>query len=203
MKGNKSSSARETKHLKEYTRQLSAEQAGYRKFAEARRRNRRFTQEALLEFYDLMVEYVTEQIEAGEPLTIAGCCLAMGIDTSCFYRMKAGDYDGRLVEFMSEHGIDEDAVEIDERGLPVVCIDGVKTAFIPYSELIKKYMLLLQEQCEKRLYSNKSSVNDIFALRSLFGWQDGATVVNDNRQITLNKFASLEEAKDALKRLSE
>ena len=203
MKGNRTDSRRETAHLRAYTRTLSEETESYRKFAENRRKRRRFTQQAAGKFYDLLVAYIEEQAEQGQPLTIAGACLAMGVDVSCFYRMKNGDYDGRLIEFLDEYGIDEDEAEIDERGLPTVEVNGEVCALIAYSDLVKRFLLLLQEQAERRLYSKSGKVTDIFTLRALFGWQDGTTTINDNRSITLNTVAPLEEAAAAMKRLSD
>lgn len=202
-KGNRTDSRRETKHLQENNSRYKQEIDTYKEYALNRKKNRVHTQEQVTVLYENLCQYIEEQRQQDKPLTVAGAILAAGIDTSIWYRMKNGDYDFLLDEFLDLHDIDLDEAPVDEAGMKYGVVDGVKVLFIEYGEVVKRYMLLLQEQAEQRLYSKGGKVTDIFTLKALHGWQDSPQVINDNRTLNIDLVASPEEAKAALDRLGE
>lgn len=201
-KGNRSDSRRETAHLQANNSRYKQEIDTYKTYAENRKKARVHTQEQVLRFYENLCRYIEEQQEQEKPLTVSGAILATCVDTSIWYRMRNGDFDYRLDEFLDVNGIDLDEAPVDEAGLKYCIIEGQKVLLIEFSEVIKRYMLLLQEQAEQRLYS-KSRVGDIFTLKSLHGWQDSPQVVNDNRTLNIDLIATPEEARFALERLKD
>lgn len=202
-KGNRTDSRRETAHLQANNNRFKKEIDSYKQYCQNRRKNRVYTQERVTSLYDNLCRYIEEQQEQEKPLTVAGAILAAGIDNSIWYRMKDGHYDYRLDEFLDVNGIDLDEAPVDEAGLKYCTVDGQKVLLTEYSEIIKRYMLLLQEQAEQRLYSKGGKVTDIFALKALHGWQDSPQVVHDNRTLNIDLIASPEEARMAMERLKE
>lgn len=202
-KGNRTNSRRETKHLQENNSRYKQEIDSYKQYCENRKKARVHTQEQVKAFYENLCRYIEEQQEQEKPLTVSGAILAVGVDTSIWYRMRNGDFDYRLDEFLDVNGIDLDEAPVDEAGLKYCIVDGQKVLLIEFSEVIKRYMLLLQEQAEQRLYSKGGKVTDIFTLKALHGWQDSPGVVNDNRTLNIDLIATPEEARFALERLKD
>lgn len=194
-KGNRTKSGRNTAHITELNRRYKEDLQGYKEFAEARRRNRVFRQEDLKAYHDRLFGYIGKCKEHDEPITRAGMMLAMEIDHSVYYRILGYEYDYRLYEYIDVNNISDDDVFVDENGCQCVLDgNGETVLLIPYSEILQKAELMLEEQTELRLYKS-GKVGDIFALKALHGWQDSGQpqVVNQNLVI-----ASPEQAKEAI-----
>lgn len=197
-KGNRTNSHRNTTKIQEYNSRYKNELDGYKQFAESRRKNRTFTQEQLTVYYDRANEYIRDRDDEDKPYTISGVILALGIDDMSFKRMKDGDYDYRLYEYMDLNNITDDMVRLDGNNVPYVEIDGKRVILIPYSEVIEKIYLMLQEQIETRLYE-KGRVGDIFALKSKYGWSDSGEKPQTVNQTLV--IATEEQAREAIRLL--
>lgn len=158
-----------------YTKEIDS----YKQYAEARRNSRTYTQEHLLAFYERMKDYIKLCKESGEPMTIGGLCIAMGIDRTALHRMKTGFYDWRLFEYMDIVGVKETDIkeEADEffKGFQPLqyWIDekGDKVLLMMYSEVVSIGLAFIEAENEAGLFSNKP-VGRIFYLKSMFGYSD-------------------------------
>ncbi len=98
MKGGRSTD--KTKKIREIADKYSGEIEGYKQYAETRRASRTYTQETASELYNRMVTYLIECKKTDTPMAVGKMCLAMGIDRKALHRMKTGEYDWRLYEYM-------------------------------------------------------------------------------------------------------
>lgn len=198
MKGNRTKENRETRHLQENNARYKNEIDTYKMYAEARRANRKFKQEDVKMFYDRIVNYISDCTEKEEPFTVAGLILAMGVSKDTYYRMKSGEYDYRLDEYMEINGIAEEDVLIDNSGIEYVVNEaGEVVLLIEYRELIQKAQLMIEEQTEKRLYKS-GRAGDIFALKALHGWEDTPQHQTVNQTLVI---ATEEQAREAIRLL--
>ena len=194
-KGNRSNSKRNTTAIQGYNDKFKQEIDGYKQFAEARRKNRVFTQEQVTVFHEGIKKYFEEKSSDDEPFTISGILLELNLNETIFYRMKNGEYDYRLYEYIDINGIDEADIMYDNENLPYVMSGEKKVLLIPFSEIVEKAYLRLQEQIEERLYE-KGRVGDIFALKSKHGWNDsGDTPHTVNQTLVI---ATEEQARRAI-----
>lgn len=79
-------------------------------------------------------------------------------------------------------------------------------ALLRFSDVINRLYLHIQSTLEGNLYSNKGNqIGSIFALKAKHGWieEENAQKVTNNNTLVLNNVASLDEAREALKRLSD
>ena len=202
-KGNRTDSRRETAHLRANNSRFKSEIDTYKEYCQNRKKNRVHTQEQVTTLYENLCRYIEEQQEQEKPLTVAGAILAAGVDHSVWYRMRDGEYDYRLDEYLDQHNIELAEAPVDEAGMKFSIVTGRKVLLIEYSDICKRYMLLLQEQAEQRLYSKGGKVTDIFTMKTLHGWQDSPQVFNDNRTLNIDVVASLDEAQAAMERLKD
>ena len=188
---------RKTETIEKLNKMYSEEIKGYKKFAEQRRKQRRWTQEKVLSFYEALCEYVA----SADIMTFAGGMLACDADSDVWYRMEHGELDYLLEEFCHLHGVDPDDCPVDDNNMPYCMVEGKKVLLIPYSYIIKKYRLILQDQAEARLYGKGNPVGAIFSLKAVHGWQDIPEEKTTNNTLILNNVATLEEAEAAFERL--
>ena len=74
------------------------------------------------------------------------------------------------------------------------------------SDLIKAAELAVQEQLEENCYTNKGNpAGSIFGLKARYDWQDQPAEQKSttNNTLVLNNVATLEEAREAMKRLTD
>lgn len=192
-KGNRTNSKRNAEHIKELARQYKEDISAYKEYAQKRRENRTVRQEDAGEYLNRLMDYIEEC--GDKPITRAEIILQLGVTKDTYYRMKAGEYDYRLYEYIDiEHIHDTDA-QVNDMGIPFVLDkDNREVLLIPYSEIIEKGELLLEAQTEARLYK-AGRVGDIFALKSLHGWQEDTSPHTVNQTLVL---ASPEQAREAI-----
>jgi len=142
----------------------------------------------------LVAEYVQDCRQDHRPITVAGMILASGVGRSTWGRICRGELDYHLEAFR-----DACAGQIISRdGLEFVRgDDGQELPLIKPSELFDQFYLMMQQQAEERLYSEKGKVTDIFTMKAVFKWEDQPTAISDNRHQTL-VIASAEEAQKAI-----
>ena len=170
------------KRLAEWNTYYSQDRGRYRQFAEAKRMQTSFRQERLTEILDLGKAYIMETQQAGNPLTVSGLQLACRCNKQDFYRMKRGEYDWRVFQFMEYNGIEEEDLQIvrdNDLHFDVAYWtdpDGVMYCMNMFSEVIDRFYLILQEEIETKCYMNKGNPSGlIFCLKSVFGWSDKPT----------------------------
>lgn len=194
-KGNRSDSKRNSEHIVALNKQFKEEIQGYKEFAENRRKNRTLRQEDLKSYHDKLFAYIDKCKAEDEPITRAGMMLALGVDQTTFYRILGFEYDYRLYEYIDMNNVSDDDVFVDVSGYEAVRgVNGEVVLLIPYSEILQKAVLMLEEQTEQRLYKS-GKVGDIFALKSLHGWQEDEKPQTVNQNLII---ASPEQARQAI-----
>ena len=199
-KGNRSASKRDTTAATDISKRISDDIGRYKEIADRVRRSKKYRQEDIYTIYVHISEYIAERttgpVEEQRPLTVSGIIRASGISKSTWYEMLGGGYDYRLYEYMDLHSIDTHTHDVD--GIPAVTDqDGATILLIPYSEILQKAMLAIEEQTEERLYS-KGRVGDIFSLKAIHGWQEETSPHTVNQTLVI---ASEEQARKAIEAL--
>ena len=206
-KGNRSNSKRNSTKIQQLTKRYGEEIDEYKRFAEARRNKVTYKQEKTGEVYARIKTYIQDRAEKEKPLTISGLQLAIGCSSEVYYKMKSGEYDYMLEQFLMLNNIDMESVQTTVDGIPAIsadlcsdvnmkCSEGV-VLLIPYSLIIQKALLMIAEQTEERLYSN-GRVGDIFALKAQHGWQEEQSPQTVNQTLVI---ATEEQAREAIKLL--
>lgn len=118
-------------------------------------------------FIERLSKYVEEQDKKGKPLTVAGFILASGMPKMTWYDMKNGMYDASIEEFKIAHELPLDATEWTTE-------DGEILSLIPWSEVIDRCYMLLQEERETNCVAGKAGnvIGNIFLLKSQHGLSD-------------------------------
>lgn len=196
-KGNRSDSKRETAHLTELSQRYKEDIASYKEFAEKRRNERTVKQEDCGEYYKRLVEYIEKCGETEQPITRADIILTLGVSKSVYYRMKAGELDYRLYEYIDTNNIQEADIYLNSDNLPATMVDNREILLIAFGDLVEKGELLLEAETEKRLYKS-GKVGDIFALKSLHGWQEETSPQTVNQTLVI---ATEEQARKAIELL--
>lgn len=126
--------------------------------------------------------YALDCINNRKPMTWAGFALAAGISGRTLDRMKNGELDHIVEEYRICNGIPDDVDRwIDENGQEII--------LIPWSQIVEKCTLLIQNQLEENCYQLKGNqVGSIFGLKARFGWQDdNAPKTQNNTLIVADK----------------
>ena len=182
-----------TTAITELTRQYSQITELAKQYAAARRARSPVSMEQLPDICDKWEHYIKECEHSRQPLTWGGFALAAGISTRTLDRMRAGDLDAILEEYILIHDIEPNATEyIDD--------DGQVIPLVPWSQICQKLEALIQDQLERNCYTNKGNpAGSIFGLKARFDWQDQpqqAGTINNNLVI-----ADAEQARKALEML--
>lgn len=142
-------------------------------------------------------QYFQQQEETGKPYTRAGIILALGICRSTYDRYLKGEMDYLIEEHLLINQIDIETCERisldDGSEIPV---DGAGNPLIPFSQILQKALLKLEEQAESRLYG-KARPGDIFTMKQ-YGWTDERSPGTVNNTLVI---ASAEESDRALRML--
>lgn len=198
-KGNRTGSRREAEHLKDSATAYKTHIETYKRMVEERRRANKYRQEAALDIYNRVKTYIAEKTEQEKPFTISGLILASGMSADTYYRMTAGEYDYRLLEYIDMYNIDTDTVTETIDGIPIYTdADGGKVMLIAFSQIFQKAQLMIAEQTEERLYS-KGRVGDIFALKAQHGWQEERSPQTVNQTLVIATEEQARKAIDLLK----
>lgn len=172
----------------------------YKRIAEQQAKVIKYGQEYAGQMLDSFNAYIIEQRNQHRPLTIAGLIRASGVSADTYYRYRNGDADHMLYEYMDRYGID-----YSEEGNQVVNTDGEQVLLVRLSDVVKRAELAVQEQLEENCYTNKGNpAGSIFGLKARYDWQDTPPDqrTTNNNTLVLNNVATLEEAKEAMKRLN-
>jgi hypothetical protein len=165
-----------------------------RKLAVASRDKSPYAPEKQNIFVERLAEYVEEQREIGKPLTVAGFILASGIPKRTWYEMKEGKYDAGIEEYKLTHDLPLDADEyINE--------DGEIIPLTPWSEIIDRCYLLLQQERETACVAGKAGnvIGNIFLLKSQHGLSDQPEQIRNQTNIQI--VANADKALEALEML--
>ena len=165
-----------------------------RKLAIAARNRSPYTPETQGMFIERLTNYVDEQDKKGKPLTVAGFILASGIPERTWYDMRNGVFDAGIEEYKLTHDIPIDAMEYTNE-------DGEILPLIPWSELINRCYLLLQQERETNCVAGKAGnvIGNIFLLKSQHGLSDAPQEIKSQTNIQI--VANSETAMKALEML--
>ena len=184
----------------EVSQRFKNETDTYKKYAAARRANRKYTQQMTGDLYDRIKEYATDCDNAREPMTMAGMMIATNTNKDFWSKGRQGDYDYLLDEYIELHNITEsDITYID--GLPYHIGDEGPVLLLMWSDVLEKCSMLLQDQLERNCYTNKGNpAGSIFSLKAQFKWreEDPTTTYSSNTLIIADK----EQAVKALEMLN-
>ena len=195
-KGNRNSKEVKPIDYTALTKAYSEQLQGYRAFAEARRKARKYDQTSVTGLYQALCGYVEECNAKQIPLTVAGVMLALNVNKDLWCKAKNGDLDLLLEEYIDLNHITPDDIEYID-GLPWhINPDGEMILLISFSELRQKADLMIQEQLERNCYTNKGNpAGSIFGLKAQFQWREDDTPQHLVQQLVI---ADLEQAKKAL-----
>lgn len=142
-------------------------------------------------------QYFQQQEEKGKPYTRAGIILALGICRSTYDRYLKGEMDYLIEEHILVNQIDIEAcsrIQLEDGS--EIPVDGAGNPLIPFSQILQKALLKLEEQAESRLYG-KARPGDIFTMKQ-YGWTDERSPGTVNNTLVI---ATAEESDRALKML--
>ena len=198
-KGNTTNSPRNTEKIVRLSKQFRTEVDEYKRYATERRNNRKYTQEMLADVYTKAVDYLEECRKSHKPMTIAGIMLNTGLNKDVWSKAGMGEYDYLLEEYMALNTTDN-ITEID--GLPYhINEDGSLVLLIPWSEVVQKLRLIIQDQLEQNLYTNKGNpAGSIFSLKANYQWQEEPVTQHVENTLVI---ADASQAKKAMAMLLE
>ena len=199
LKGHKEHSAAELENLTRSAADLEEQKEHYKKIAQQRAGVIRYGQPYALTLLENLNAYIEEKQEQRRPMTKAGMIRASGLTGDTYYRYRSGEADHLLYEYMDLHGI-----SYDMEGSIVEDQEGERALLVRLSEIIKTAELALQEQLEENCYLNKGNpLGSIAGMRNYFDWQENPNgPTTNNHTLVLNNVATLDEAKEAIKRLN-
>jgi len=170
--------SRNTGTIESYNQQYKQELDGYKAFAAARRSRRKHTQENVLMLYERAKEYFQLCEDQRRPATIAGLQLALNIDRETWRRANAGELDYLLEEYVTLNNVTDDKITLID-GLPYHLTTDKETGeikqvlLVPYSALLEKTSMMIQDQLERNCYTNKGNpAGSIFSLKAQFQWRE-------------------------------
>lgn len=201
-KGNRSNSKRNTEALREIVTKHKQELDAYKQFAVNRANNRKYSVHNIGQYLEGIDRYVADCRANNKPLTVAGFILhAFNVPSKSYYELKAGDKDHYIEEYIQTNNIDVDALPIID-GIPTYTDDnGEIIPLIPFSHLIEKCELLIQEQRETACSSLKGNpAGNIFLLKAQQGFEDQPQEPKELHQNLI--IADGERAKDIIKLLN-
>lgn len=195
-----------TEAITEYNKKYKEEIEGYKQFAAARRARRKYTQESAARFLDLAKEYVIECEHARQPLTVSGMMLHTDSRKDFWTRAKAGELDYLLEEYIHTHNITDDDIQVIDNMPFHAAIDQqtgeiVQVPLVPWSEILEKTSMLIEDQLEKNCYTNKGNpAGSIFGLKAHYGYRDDPQTPQHLVQNLV--IADSEQAKKAMEMLT-
>lgn len=203
-RGNRTGSPNGPKNLiglQEASRDREAVVDRYRKIAEERQRLTKYNQEYISDMAGRISDYIEECHKTGEPLTVSGMLQAGGLTSEAYSKGKNyNQYDHMLYMYMDLHGID-----FDQEGTIYTDEQGKEVLLCRMSDILKRAELAIMKEREIKCSSTKGNpAGNIFLLKGFHGIQDQPqeTRTTNNNTLVLNNVASLDEAKEALKRLN-
>ena len=173
----------------------------YRRIAEERQKITKYNQEFVSDMAGKISNYIEECKKTGEPLTVSGMLQAADLTAEAYSKGKnSQQYDHMLYMYMELHGID-----FDQEGTIYTDEQGKQVLLCRMSDLLKRAELAIMREREIKCSSTKGNpAGNIFLLKGFHGIQDQPqeSRTTNNNTLVLNNVASLDEAKEALKRLN-
>lgn len=170
----------------------------YKQIAEQQAKVIKYGQPYAATLHDNLCAYIIDRQNQRKPLTIAGLIRASGMSADTYYRYRDGDADHLLYQYM-----DLNDIPYQEEGNEVTTADGEKVLLVRLSAIIKTAELAVQEQLEENCYTNRGNpAGSIFGLKARYEWRDDPDKVQQTNTLNI-QVASLDEAREALKRLNE
>lgn len=172
----------------------------YKKIAEERQKIVKYNQPYVSGMAKKISDYIEECHETREPLTVFGLIEAADITKEAYYKGKDGRYDYMLYMYM-----DLNDIPYEEEGNIYTTEDGGEVLLVRMSELLQKAEVAIIKEREIRCSSTKGNpVGNIFLMKGMHGVQDTPPDqrTTNNNTLVLNNVASLDEARDAMKRLN-
>ena len=188
-------------------KQFTADTDAYKQFAENRRNKMRYTQEFLTRMYEDMKDYFAECKQNKARPTIGKLCIALGIDKMALLRMRRGEMDTRLPEYLDMHNVTYDDVKYEEDEFfkgdnPLqYWIDpdtGEYVLLMMYSEITRIGCAYVEAEVEELVLTGNKPVGSIFYLKSVFGYSDEPSQAPVN---TDNRIATKEDAEAGIERI--
>lgn len=164
------------------------------KMAEARKYSQLYTGELL----ERLTAHIDECAEKEKPLTISGMILASGVSVRDWYRMRHGEYDYKFYEYTDMNDVNAMEHTYIAGVECAITADGRKVALVPYSHILEKAYLVVEQQTEERLYQ-KGRVGDIFALKAKHAWNEEASPSTVNNTLVIATEEQARRAIDLLK----
>ena len=160
--------------------------------------NKNYKQADVYRIADRCADYIQEQHDKRQPLTVAGFILASGVPSSTWYDMKNEKMDSITALYAMEH-----PQQVTDEGEPYFVDDDtgdIKPLVTP-SAVCKNAYLLIQAQLEGNCYTNKGNpAGSIFGLKAQFGWSDDTTPQSVTQNLVI---CDAEQARKALKMLND
>lgn len=198
LKGNPKSTIDNQGGLIQASKDKAEQVEKYKAVADQLAKVTRYGQEYALTLHDNLANYIKEQKDNRQPLTIAGLVRSSGMSADTYRRYKEGKADHLLYMYMDLHGI-----SFDHEGEILELQNGEKIFLERLSTIIKSAELCVQEQRESACSSNKGNpAGNIFLLKAQQGFIDTPETQQTSNTLNIN-VANLDEAKQALNLLSE
>lgn len=156
------------------------------------------------------IELVNARMSCNKPFAIGELILAANVSRDTWDRIRKGELDYLIVEYITLNDIQEADIINDGEQQYIDIQDAksgeiVRTPLAPPSEIIEKFYTQHEIFLELNMYNNKSMpavTADIFALKARHKWddkpQDSGTVTNNNLII-----ADKEQAQKVVELLSK
>lgn len=190
---------RNTEKISDFSRFEAETLNQYRKYAEARRNRRVYKQEQVGVMLRAFLNYREDKLKHNKPMTVAGTLLALDLNDSFWLKIKNGDYDYLLEEYIEVNNINEEDIYYNDLSVESVLVNNQEVMLIPFSKLWEKIHLAIQEQREEACSSTRGNpAGNIFLLKAQQGFkeEDSPSYVNQTLVI-----ADKEKALEALKLL--
>lgn len=178
-----------TDNIRETVKEYNVITERAKRYAMARREAWGNGVESIQPLIDRLQEYTEKTIADGKPLTVAGYILAAGVPASKFYDMKNGTYDHIIEEFKICNDLAPDTEQY-------ITPDGEVIPLVPFSDIIEKCYLLIQEQRETACSSLRGNpAGNIFLLKAQQGFREEESPSTVNQTLVI---ADSEQARHAL-----
>lgn len=192
--------AQDTTKITSFTKQYVSDIEGYKKFAEARNKARKYKQEFASTLTERLDAYMEECEAMHKPCSMARMILASGVNRDTFQRMRNGEYDYIAEQYRIEH--EHCALVIDDFGNEyIINEDGVQVSLVPFSAIIEKSILRLEAMREEACGLTRGNpAGNIFLLKSLHGFKEEQEPKELHQNLII---ADGNRAKDIIKLLGE
>lgn len=182
-----------TETIEEINKEFTVITERAKQYAMARRESWGCGVDSIQPLIDRLQEYTEKTLADGKPLTVAGYILASGVPSSKFYDMKNGSYDHIIEEFKICNDLAPDTEQY-------ITPDGEVIPLVPFSTVIEKCYLLIQEQRETACSSLRGNpAGNIFLLKAQQGFREEESPSTVNQTLVIADSEQARRALDLLK----